>query len=56
MIPWMKISFSAPKWLKDAVDKAAEELAMDRSHYIRGALIEKLKADGVKINAKDTHK
>ena len=45
MLRWVKISVNIPLWLLRRVDKAAEDFASDRSHYVRTALIEKLRRD-----------
>jgi metal-responsive CopG/Arc/MetJ family transcriptional regulator len=58
MAPWEKIYVRMPKWLMKAVDKEAELRAMDRSDYVRQALLNQLKADGVEPDRKnysDTH-
>lgn len=44
---WEKLYVRMPKWLIRALDKGAEGRAMDRSEYIRHAVIECLKHDGV---------
>jgi len=41
----------APKELVGALDKAAATAMRTRSNYVRLALVDRLKADGVSLNA-----
>jgi hypothetical protein len=43
------IAVRSPRWLADAIEKAAARDCLTRSSYIRGAVLKDLRAAGVKL-------
>ena len=41
------LQIRAPEFLTEALDRAADKQLTSRSDYIRGAILERLKADGI---------
>ena len=46
------LQIRAPEFLTEALDRAADKQLTSRSDYIRGAILERLKADGIDYTAR----